>query len=119
MNKEKIEEILLHLDSYFEQAMGTEVTREDWVNLRKELSDLISTLIQEERKEAVEGFVYHYWCYNPTTGTTVYPDSVELDVIAGSETEALKIAKKMVKDRGFYKLQTVSNLSQLNKEEEE
>lgn len=57
MNKEKIEEILLHLDSYFEQAMGTEVTREDWVNLRKELSDLISTLIQAERKEAVEGFV--------------------------------------------------------------
>jgi hypothetical protein len=54
--KEKIEEILLHLDSYFEQAMGTEVTREDWVNLRKELSDLISTLIQEEREEAVRGF---------------------------------------------------------------
>lgn len=70
------------------------------------------------KREAVEEFVYHYWCYNPTTGTTVYPDSVELDVIAGSETEALKIAKKMVKDRGFYKLQTVSNLSQLNKEEE-
>jgi hypothetical protein len=60
--KEKIEEILLHLDSYFEQAMGTEVTREDWVNLRKELSDLISTLIQEERKEAVEGFVK--WQFN-------------------------------------------------------
>jgi hypothetical protein len=54
--KEKIEEILLHLDSYFEQAMGTEVTREDWVNIRKELSDLISTLIQEEREEAVRGF---------------------------------------------------------------
>jgi len=34
--KEKIEEILLHLDSYFEQAMGTEVTREDWVNIRIE-----------------------------------------------------------------------------------
>jgi hypothetical protein len=56
MNKEKIKEILLHLDSYFEQAMGTEVTREDCVNLRKELSDLISTLIQAERKDAVEGF---------------------------------------------------------------
>jgi hypothetical protein len=87
-------------------------------NKRKAIEEL-STLIQAERKEAVEEFVYHYWCYNPTTGTTVYPDSVELDVIAGSETEALKIAKKMVKDRGFYKLQTVSNLSQLNKEEEE
>lgn len=61
-------------------------------------------------------YIYHYWCYNPSTGTQLYPDSVELDIKASSEKEALGIAKKMVEDRGIYKLQTVSNLGETNNE---
>lgn len=132
--KEEMGKIIkgIHVEDVELRAFGTDIDEE---SLNEALEKLLSLFNQEKiemleglkmekkvqpipksNREAVEGFVYHYWCYNPSTGTSIYPDSVELDVVAGSETEALKIAKKMVKDRGTYKLQTVSNLSQLNKE---
>jgi hypothetical protein len=49
-------------------------------------------------------FIYHFWCYNYDTGTSAYPESVEVDVCADSELEALQTVKEAIKDRNVYKL---------------
>lgn len=64
------------------------------------------------KKENKEKYIYYYWCYNHPTGTTAYPNIVKLDIVASSEEEALKIAKKMVTDRGIYELLSVRNIAQ-------
>ena len=57
----------------------------------------------------MKNFIYHFWCYNPTTGTTAYPDSVEVDICDDSEESALDAVKEAVKDRGIYKLMWVKD----------
>jgi glucosamine 6-phosphate synthetase-like amidotransferase/phosphosugar isomerase protein len=54
-------------------------------------------------------FVYHFWCYNPSTGTIYAPNSVEVDICADSEDEAFEAVKEAVKDRGTYALMWVKD----------